>query len=66
MIEQYVSQYSSKAEFCRAIGIKHRQFLQQIMTGKRPIPPSVAIKLYEIHGVDLHSIRPDIYPKNCF
>lgn len=66
MIEQYVNKYASKAAFCRAVGIKHQQFLNQIISGERKIPPSVAIKLYEIHGADLHSIRPDIYPKKCF
>jgi hypothetical protein len=62
MIEEYISIYPTKADFCRAVGIKHQQFLNQIISGERPIPPKVAVKLNQLHGAVLNKLRPDIYP----
>jgi DNA-binding transcriptional regulator YdaS (Cro superfamily) len=61
MIKLPISEYSTKAAFCRAIGISP-QFLTQIEKELRPIPPKAAIALNRIHGIPLHDIRPDIYP----
>ncbi|MGZ5053345.1 MAG: helix-turn-helix domain-containing protein [Methylobacter sp.] len=61
-IKSLINKYKTKAEFCRAIGISD-QFLNQIVKGKRPIPPKAALKLNELHGIPLHEIRPEIYPK---
>ena len=60
-LDEVIKSYKSKAEFCRAMDVAP-QFLTQIEKGHRPIPPKMARKLYEKHGVSLHSIRPDIYP----
>lgn len=62
MIEEYINNYPTKADFCRAVGIKHQQYLNQIIAGDRPIPPKVCIKLHELHGANLHALRSDIYP----
>ena len=62
MIEKFIDHYESKAAFCRAVGIKHQQFLNQIIAGERPIPPKVCIKINELHNVPLKELRPDIYP----
>ena len=62
MIKEIVDLYDSKANFCKEVGIKP-QYLSQILSGKRPIPPSLANVLNQIHGANLHAMRPDIYPK---
>jgi DNA-binding transcriptional regulator YdaS (Cro superfamily) len=63
MLEEIITLYDSKAAFCRKVGIKP-QYLIQIENGRRPIPPKMAVALNKFHGVDLHSIRPDIYPES--
>lgn len=62
MIKEIVDKYESKSSFCKKVGISP-QFLSQILSGKRPIPPKVAIALNQIHGASLHEMRPDIYPE---
>lgn len=62
MLEEIISKYPSEAEFCRAVGLKHQQYLVQIKNKTRPIPPKMAIALLNLHGVPLHESRPEIYP----
>jgi DNA-binding transcriptional regulator YdaS (Cro superfamily) len=62
MLNEIIQLYDTKADFCRAIGIKP-QYLYQIELGMRPIPPKMAIALNEKHGIELYDIRPDIYPR---
>jgi len=62
MINLPISEYRSKSEFCRAIGLSP-QYLLQIEKGLRPIPPKAAMSLNKLHGISLFEMRPDIYPE---
>jgi len=61
MLENIIKLYKDKAAFCRVVGIKP-QYLYQIEKGMRPIPPKMAVILNQKHDIDLHEMRPDIYP----
>lgn len=62
MITRALNLFSSKAAFCREIGMTP-QFLTQIERGKRPVPPRFAIAIERATGgvVSVHDLRPDIF-----
>ena len=63
MIKLPINEYPNKLAFCKAVGLSP-QYLNQIESGLRPIPPKVAIALNRLHNISLHEMRPEIYPDN--
>lgn len=37
------------------------QFVSQLATGRRPVPPRQAIAIEEKYGVSRHELRPDVF-----
>jgi DNA-binding transcriptional regulator YdaS (Cro superfamily) len=63
LIEKAVSEFSTKAEFCRAVGMKE-QFLTNILNGTKKISPRYALAIENVTDkrITRQQLRPDIYP----
>lgn len=63
LIEKAISDYPTKAAFCRAIGMKE-QFLTEILNGTKKISPRYALEVERIteKRITRQQLRPDIYP----
>jgi len=61
-ISEAIKLFPSKSEFCRSIGMSP-QFLPQILSGKRPLPPRFAIQIERATNcrVTRYELRPDIF-----
>jgi len=64
MIESAIKLFDSKKHFCLAIGMTP-QFLTQIESGKRPLPPKFALAIERATDgkCTRQQLRPDIYPE---
>lgn len=62
MLQDAIKRFPSKSAFCRAIGMKP-QFLWQILSDLRPLPPRYCIPIEEVTGgaVTRYELRPDIF-----
>lgn len=63
MIDAAIKHFDSRGDFCQAIGMTP-QFLSQIESNKRPLPPKFALKIEQVTEgkVTRQQLRPDIYP----
>jgi DNA-binding transcriptional regulator YdaS (Cro superfamily) len=63
MIEKVIELFKSRADLCRAIGMK-QQFLVQIENGTKPLPAKYALKIEAAtdRKITRQQLRPDIYP----
>lgn len=62
-LNRVISEYPTKAAFCRAVGMKP-QFLTNILSGKKTITPRYALEIEKVTNkrVTRQQLRPDIYP----
>jgi plasmid maintenance system antidote protein VapI len=64
MIAKIVSTYPSKSACAKAWGVSP-QFLSQLITGKRPIPPRTALRINALHGTQLELLCPSTWPASA-
>lgn len=63
MIEKAIDHFhGSRSALCKAIGMTP-QFLSQVCTGKRPLPPRYAVLIEEVTGgkVMAADLLPDVF-----
>ncbi|RKR02619.1 YdaS antitoxin of YdaST toxin-antitoxin system [Kushneria sinocarnis] len=63
MIEKAIDHFhGSRSALCKAIGMTP-QFLSQVCTGKRPLPPRYAVLIEEVTGgeVTAADLLPDVF-----
>ncbi|WP_092522506.1 YdaS family helix-turn-helix protein [Onishia taeanensis] len=63
MIEKAIDHFhGSRSALCKAIGMTP-QFLSQVCTGKRPLPPRYAVLIEEVTGgeVTASDLLPDVF-----
>jgi len=63
MIEKAIDHFhGSRSALCRAIGMTP-QFLSQVCTGKRPLPPRYAVLIEEVTGgnVTAAELLPEVF-----
>ncbi|MGE4534684.1 transcriptional regulator [Halomonas sp.] len=69
MIEKAIDHFhGSRSALCKAIGMTP-QFLSQVCTGKRPLPPRYAVLIEEVTGgrVTAEELLPEVFaPRSAF